>query len=210
MADTSYFTVAKEADASFEEKKSKFISYVKPVKTAEEANAFIASVKSKHWDARHNVYAYRLREGNTERFSDDGEPQGTAGIPVLDVLQKSNVTDLCVVVTRYFGGILLGTGGLVRAYSHSASIGLAAARIVQMVPVSICTLSCDYSFYGRVPAFLAAWEGELLNTEFSETVNLQFSLPTEQLPAARKELTELSSGKLAFSVESETYRGVPA
>ncbi len=126
MAD--YKTVRAAASGELTEKRSRFIGYCKPVSTEEEATAFIASIRSRHWDARHNVYAYSLREGNLRRYSDDGEPSGTAGMPVLDVLQKSGVTDVCVVVTRYFGGVLLGTGGLVRAYSQAARLGLNAAQ----------------------------------------------------------------------------------
>ncbi len=128
MAD--YKTVRAAASGELTEKRSRFIGYCKPVSTEEEATAFIASIRSRHWDARHNVYAYSLREGNLRRYSDDGEPSGTAGMPVLDVLQKSGVTDVCVVVTRYFGGVLLGTGGLVRAYSQAARLGLNAAQVV--------------------------------------------------------------------------------
>ena len=110
----SYKTVKIESFGEFTEKRSRFIGYCKPVKTEEDATAFINEIRAKHWDARHNVYAYSLREGNLRRYSDDGEPSGTAGMPVLDVITKNGVYDVCVVVTRYFGGILLGKGGLVR------------------------------------------------------------------------------------------------
>ena len=120
----SYRTVKQETSAEFIEKRSKFIGYIKPVQTEEEAIAFIQSIKSKHWDATHNVYAYSLREGQTRRYSDDGEPQGTAGIPTLDVLQKADITDAVVVVTRYFGGILLGGGGLVIASLIPECVGV--------------------------------------------------------------------------------------
>ena len=111
-----YSTIKESASAEFVEKKSRFIGYIAPVKTAEDAAAFIAEIKRKHWDATHNVSAYLLKNGQ-KKYSDDGEPQGTAGMPMLDVLEKENLTDVCVVGTRYFGGILLGGGGLVRAYS---------------------------------------------------------------------------------------------
>ncbi|MBQ1830507.1 MAG: YigZ family protein, partial [Ruminococcus sp.] len=125
-----YKTVAREASDEFVEKRSRFIGYVKPVKTEEEAVAFINQKRSEHWDARHNVYAYSLREGNIKRYSDDGEPSGTAGMPVLDVIVKNEIYDVCVVVTRYFGGVLLGTGGLVRAYSQGSKIALESGGIV--------------------------------------------------------------------------------
>ena len=138
-----YKTVLQEAQDDFVEKRSRFIGYVRPVSTEAEALAFIAEKKSKHWDASHNVYAYILRDGGVMRYSDDGEPQGTAGIPVLDVLQKSGVTDVVVVATRYFGGILLGGGGLVRAYSHTASIALQAAGIVTMRECLMLEVLCS-------------------------------------------------------------------
>ena len=116
-----YQTLTREAQYEFTEKRSRFIGYARPVTTEQEALDFIAAIRSKHWDAKHNVYAYRLREGHISRYSDDGEPSGTAGIPVLSVLQKGDLTDCVIVVTRYFGGILLGGGGLVRAYSHAAA-----------------------------------------------------------------------------------------
>ena len=129
-----YRTVSQEAKEEFTEKRSRFIGWIKPVKTEEEAIEYINAIKSQHWDAKHNVYAYSLREGQISRYSDDGEPQGTAGVPVLEVLTHSGVTDAVIVVTRYFGGILLGTGGLVRAYSHAASIALKSAGVVIMRP----------------------------------------------------------------------------
>ena len=123
-----YKTILEPAEDEFVEKKSRFIAYTSPVHTVEEANAFIAGIRQRHWDATHNVPAFVLRSG-VQRSSDDGEPGGTAGMPVLDVLLKSGVQDVCVVVTRYFGGILLGAGGLVRAYSHACSLALEAAGV---------------------------------------------------------------------------------
>ena len=143
-----YKTLGHYAAEEYIVKKSRFIGYAKPVKTEKEALDFIAEISKKHWDATHNVYAYSLREGGIKRYSDDGEPQGTAGMPVLNVLTQEEVTDCVVVVTRYFGGILLGGGGLVRAYTHSAKIGVDAAEIITLVPWSVCTIQCDYTFYG--------------------------------------------------------------
>jgi uncharacterized YigZ family protein len=122
------------------------------VSTEEEAVAFIAEIRSKHWDARHNVYAYSLRKGNLSRYSDDGEPSGTAGLPVLDVITKNGVTDVCVVVTRYFGGVLLGKGGLVRAYAQGAKLALAAGGVITMQSCRLCSLCCNYNQYGKVSA----------------------------------------------------------
>ena len=145
-----YRTIRAAASAEFVEKRSRFIGYISPVTTQQDAIAFIDSIKSKHWDATHNVPAYIIRNGNICRFSDDGEPQGTAGMPALNVLQKEELTDCVLVVTRYFGGILLGGGGLVRAYSHAAKIAVDAGGIVSRAECIIVKIRCDYTFYGRL------------------------------------------------------------
>ena len=171
-----YKTVKHSASDEFTEKRSRFIGYVRPVQTAEEATAFVAEIQKKHWDAKHNVYAYMLRDGNVKRYSDDGEPQGTAGVPTLDVLEKSGVTDVAVVVTRYFGGILLGGGGLVRAYSHAAHLALAAGEIITMGLCSILTVSVDYPFYAKLLPFLEKTAAKILDTDFSEKVRITLSM----------------------------------
>ena len=149
-----YKTVKQEASDDFVERRSRFIGHALPVKSEEEAVAFINRMKTEYWDADHNVYAYILRDGQIRRYSDDGEPQGTAGIPVLDVIQKSGLVDVVVVVTRYFGGILLGAGGLVRAYSHGASLALSAAQPLTMRMFELAELVCDYNQYGRVSSLI--------------------------------------------------------
>lgn len=201
----SYRTVRQEGCGEYEVKRSRFLCYVRPVKTPEEAQAFIAEVKQKHWDARHNCSAYRLREGNLKRFSDDGEPQGTAGMPILDVLEKQDVTDVCVVITRYFGGILLGAGGLVRAYSHSASLALEAGEVVEMIPCVEGKLTCDYTLYGRIPALLAECEGKETGTDFTDQVTVRFRLPEDNLDSFQSKLTEFSSGKVRAETEGFGY-----
>ncbi|MBQ9066478.1 MAG: YigZ family protein, partial [Clostridia bacterium] len=150
----SYQTVRQEAAGFYEVKRSKFHCYACPVTTQEEAQAFVQKIRAKHWDARHNVPAYVLRDGNLQHFSDDGEPSGTAGRPILDVILGHDVTDVVVVITRYFGGVLLGTGGLVRAYSHSAELALEAAGILTMAKMARCSLNVDYGLYGRLPALV--------------------------------------------------------
>ena len=125
-----YKTVQKSSNDEFVEKRSRFIGYCTPVKSEQEAVDFINAKRSEHWNATHNVYAYSLREGNIKRYSDDGEPSGTAGMPVLEVITNNDVFDVCIVVTRYFGGVLLGTGGLVRAYSKGVKLALQASKIV--------------------------------------------------------------------------------
>ncbi len=205
MPETSYLTIRDEANDEFVEKRSRFIGYVKPVKTQDEAIAFINEIKTKHWDAKHNVYAYILRDGQIRRYSDDGEPQGTAGVPVLDVLLKENVTDCCVVVTRYFGGILLGGGGLVRAYSHSASIALAAGGIVEMKLFCKCKTTCDYTFYGRLPSLIADFGGKVVDTAFEADVCVDYLLPMEEIDKFREKLTDLSLGKAYVDIIGEEF-----
>ena len=204
----AYKTVRQEACGEYEVKRSRFLCYAAPVKTPEEAQAFIASIKQKHWDARHNCSAYILREGGVKRFSDDGEPQGTAGMPILDVLEKNEVTDVCVVITRYFGGILLGAGGLVRAYSHSASLALEAGEVITMTPCADCSLTCDYTLYGRIPALIAEHGGRETGSEFTDAVTVRFLLPEASLEAFQTQLTEYSSGKCTVEVKGSLFESL--
>lgn len=193
-----YKTVEKEAGDFFIEKKSKFIGYAKPVKTQEEAVDFISEIKSKHWDATHNVYAYVLRENNIQRYSDDGEPNGTAGVPVLDVILKESLVDVCVVATRYFGGTLLGAGGLVRAYSHTSKIALEAAGIITMAQCSVMSAEVDYSFYDRLNILLSDFSAVILNTSFSDKVRVEFSVKENIVDLLNAKLIDVSNGKYAL------------
>lgn len=190
-----YKTVEKEASDFFIEKKSKFIGYAKPVKTQEEAVEFISGIKSKHWDATHNVYAYILRENNIQRYSDDGEPSGTAGVPVLDVMLKESLVDVCVVATRYFGGTLLGAGGLVRAYSHTSKIALEAAGIITMAQCSVMSAEVDYSFYDRLNILLSDFSAVILDTSFSDKVCVEFSVKENIVDLLNAKLIDVSNGK---------------
>ena len=193
-----YKTVEKEASDFFIEKKSKFIGYAKPVKTQEEAVEFISEIKSKHWDATHNVYAYVLRENNIQRYSDDGEPSGTAGVPVLDVMLKESLVDVCVVATRYFGGTLLGAGGLVRAYSHTSKIALEAAGIITMAQCSVMSAEVDYSFYDRLNILLSDFSAVILDTSFSDKVCVEFSVKENIVDLLNAKLIDVSNGKYAL------------
>lgn len=190
-----YITVRRQAADEFTEKRSRFIGSCRPVQTEREALDFIAGLKSKYWDASHNVYAYILRENNVQRFSDDGEPQGTAGIPVLETMKKAGVTDCVVVATRYFGGILLGGGGLVRAYGHTASLALAAGEKVTMRECLFCSVSCDYSLYGRVQGLIPDCGGVVDDSLFEADVALRFHIAPENLPALRTRLADATGGK---------------
>lgn len=201
----SYKTVEKEACDELTEKRSRFIGYCKPVKTEAEAVEYINIIKSKHWDARHNVYAYCIREGQTKRYSDDGEPQGTAGVPVLEVLTKNGITDVVVVVTRYFGGILLGTGGLVRAYSASAKKAVEAANVINMVRCSVCTLICDYNRYGKVSSIIPQSGGIIDESSFGSEVSITFHIESGSLERFNKLLADATCGELCTKVEYEDY-----
>lgn len=200
-----YVTVKQEADDEFIERKSRFIGSCRPVQTEQEALEFIAGLKTKYWDASHNVYAYILRENGVQRFSDDGEPQGTAGIPVLDTLKKAGVVDAVVVATRYFGGILLGGGGLIRAYSHTASIALAAAKKITMRECLLMSTVCDYSLYGKAAAVIPECGGVVDGTDFQENVTLRFHLDPALLPALEKRLADATSGKCSPHTEGKQF-----
>ena len=201
----NYFTISKPASDSFIEKKSEFIGYIAPVKTNDEAVAFINQIKAMHRKARHNVYAYILREDNISRYSDDGEPQGTAGVPVLEVLQKRGLTDVCVVVTRYFGGILLGGGGLLRAYSHAASIACDAAHIMDMRLCHRLTIKTDYNLYGKINYILPNFDVITLNSDFADAVTLEILVMSEKLDSLRKELTEVTNDSAEVTDLGELY-----
>lgn len=204
MGSVEYITVRRESSDEFVERKSRFIGSCKPVATEEEALAFIAGVKSKYWDASHNVYAYILREGGVQRFSDDGEPQGTAGIPVIDTLKKAGVTDVAVVATRYFGGILLGGGGLIRAYSHTASIALAAAEKIRMKECLLLELRCGYELYGKAQAIVPECGGVVDDTVFTDQVQMLFHLEPERLEGLSRRLADATAGR---AILTETGKG---
>ncbi len=192
----TYKTVKGFAADELVEKRSRFIGYCKPVSSQDEAIAFINEIKSKHWDARHNVYAYVIRDEGVSRYSDDNEPQGTAGIPVLDAIRKRNITDCVVVVTRYFGGVLLGAGGLVRAYSAAAKLAIDAAGEREMQMCSVCSLTCSYPLYGKLPSLAARFGGGIDDADFADDVRLVLHLPEDEFAAFNKALSEESSGKV--------------
>lgn len=203
-----YKTVEFESKDEFIEKKSRFIGYVKPVKTQTEATEFINSIKSKHWDATHNISAYVLRENNIQRSSDDGEPSGTAGVPTLDVLLKEGVVDACVVVTRYFGGTLLGAGGLIRAYSHASKIALDSGNIITMAPCKVLSVSVDYSFYDRLNILLYEFNANIENSEFTDNVTVTFSIRANTVELLQEKLTQKSNGKYLLKEIGEKFAKV--
>lgn len=205
----AYRTILKAATAEFVDRRSRFIGQIMPVTSEAQAVDFIESVRKQYWDARHHVPAYILRDGDIRRFSDDGEPQGTAGMPTLDVLQKQNLTDCVIVITRYFGGILLGGGGLVRAYSHTASLAVEAAGITEMRPALLQEIQCSYTQYGWLAALVEAGGGTVTDTQYTDTVTVQMLLDADKQTAFEKQLTERSAGSLQSTILEEQYRSVP-
>lgn len=200
-----YLIPAADAKAEFIERKSRFICHIFHTETEEEALARLKQVREKHWDATHNVYAYII-EGGATRFSDDGEPGGTAGMPVLQVLQREGIFNVTCVVTRYFGGILLGAGGLVRAYAHSAKIGLeAAGRAMKRVWTNVY-LPCPYSWYERIKLEIAAFEGMIKYTDFGSDVSFDLLLPEQQVKPFLDRVFDLSAGTIEGLVGDSEYR----
>ena len=197
-----------EAESEFVEKRSRFISHVWRVETEEEAQARIQETKKKYYDARHNCWCYLLGP-NLVRYSDDGEPQGTAGQPMLNVFQRENVTGAVCVVTRYFGGILLGAGGLVRAYTQSAKDALDAAGISVVRRWVEVAVPCPYSCFERLKLELEAHGGVLGEVEYAADVTVHALLPEERAEAFSARLTELAAGGVAAQVCGESFQAVP-
>ena len=206
MEETAYLFLKHGGSGEIEEKKSRFIATIRPVTTEEEAVSFIEEMKKKYWDARHNCHAYVLgATGQIMRYSDDGEPGGTAGKPMLEVLLGSGVRNIAVVVTRYFGGTLLGVGGLVRAYTEGAKIALAAAEIKTMAQSADIRLCCGYDFFGKLEYYLNEHGILVLSTEFGEGVSTVLRLREEAVLKFERDITELSAGKLMPEVISEGW-----
>ena len=200
-----YFVPFEAAETEFTEKRSRFIGQIKRVESEEEARAFIESIKKKHYDARHNCWCYVLHEGNVLRYGDDGEPQGTAGQPMLNVFQREGVENVVCVVTRYFGGVLLGAGGLTRAYAKSAKDALDAAGKARMRLWTRLLLDCPYPMLERLKLLITAHKGVLQDTQFGAAVTLDFLLPSEGVAAFEAALTELSAGTMSVQNEGEDF-----
>ena len=196
-------------EAEITEKKSRFIARVAAVKSEEEAIAFLAGVRKQHREARHNCYAYITGEdGAVEKFSDDGEPAKTAGLPMLELLRKKGLRDVCVVVTRYFGGILLGTGGLVRAYGGAVQEGLKSCVVLEKCLARKWKVGTDYSGLGKVQYILAEAELPILDSEYGEGVALTILVPFDQAGAAEKKLIEGTNGRCRIEKLDEVYFGI--
>lgn len=194
-----YKTIAARCEARFVEKKSEFIGYLAPVSTEEEAVAFVNEIRAMHRKATHNCYAYILRDNNISRHSDDGEPSGTAGVPMYEVLKKEGLTDVACVVTRYFGGILLGAGGLVRAYTNGVKIAVEAAKIKLMCSAARLKLTMDYTYYGKIAATLAEFDTRTENEDFSDNVAVIVIIREERAEAFKAQLVDLCNGRIEIA-----------
>lgn len=199
-----YITIKNRAEDSFEEKKSEFIGYVKRVTTEEEAKEFVSEIKSMHKTARHNCYAYIVGQNmGIQRYSDDGEPQGTAGIPILEVIKKNGLTDCAVVVTRYFGGILLGAGGLTRAYTKGAAIAIEAGGIVEKVNGARLSIEIDYDLYGKIQYLCGQNNWHIEDSEFGTGVKVFILAEESNIENIEKEVTEATNGKAIITKDME-------
>ncbi len=198
-----YETVADFASDEFVERKSRFIGQIAPVTDEAQALQFLADVRTRHREAAHHVYAYILRESGVKRMSDDGEPQGTGGVPVLEVLEREGLTDVAVVVTRYFGGILLGTGGLARAYSHGAKLAVDAAVRKKMILCAVLESDFGYDWYGKINHLLPQYDARVLESDFGATVRLRILLDAQKVPAFCRDLTELTAAAVQARVVEE-------
>ncbi len=200
-----YKTVKGAVTVQYVEKRSQFIGYIKPVQEEEEAVAYINEIKAAHRDASHVVYAYVLREGNFRRYSDAGEPQGTAGLPALEVLLKNGLFDIVLVIVRYFGGVLLGAGGLVRAYSHTAALAVEAAGIVTLKQAVNAEISLPYSFFEQFKDLVLRCGGKIGKTDFRDEVVVGFSIPKESYFDFELQLKDVSKGSALAEIIGESY-----
>lgn len=202
----SYFTVKSSAVSEFQEKKSVFIGYIKRVTTEEEAKEFVSEIKGKHKEATHNVYAYVIGENKgIQRYSDDGEPQGTAGIPVLEVIKKNDLTDVAVVVTRYFGGVLLGGGGLIRAYSKGASTAIEEAGVVEKVNGLKLKFTMDYDFIGKIQYLCSTNNWHIEDTIYTDKVELWIFSEVSHKEKIIGSFIEATNGKIIVEEEEPEY-----
>ena len=190
----SYKLPLKAVTAEFTEKKSRFIAHVTPVASEDEALSFLRDIRNKFKDANHNVYAYRIKDNNITRYNDDGEPSGTAGMPLLDVFVKQDIYDFCCVATRYFGGIHLGAGGLVRAYSRCGAIAIEASGVGIMRELAVCSAAMPYSLYENMKRVLNESGVRIENEDFGAEVGITFAIPSDDFAQLKSRITELTAG----------------
>lgn len=204
-----YKTIYEGGEGELVEKKSRFIATVRPVETEEEALAFIEEMKKKYWDARHNCYVYSVgMNREATRCSDDGEPSGTAGRPILDVLLREEIHNCIVVVTRYFGGTLLGTGGLVRAYQAATQAGLAASSIIEKQFGKKLHITTDYTGIGKLQYLIAQNQIFTLDTHYTDSVTIDLMVPEEKFTDFCTQVTEATSGQAVMDSEDSEEFGI--
>ena len=199
---SEFYIPTSAGETEFTEKRSRFLGHVRHVENEEEAKAFIAEMKKKYYDARHNCWCYIIR-GGAVRYSDDGEPQGTAGLPMLEVFKREGVENVVCVVTRYFGGVLLGTGGLLRAYTKSAKDALDAAGIAAVRRWVKLEAACPYSLLERMKTECLALEGAVSDVEYGADVRMTFLLPESRSEEFQARVTELSAGQSSAQAVGE-------
>ena len=204
-----YMIPFQEAEAEYVEKRSRFIGHIWRVDSEEAARACIEAARKQHHDARHNCWCYRLRQGKVLRYSDDGEPQGTAGQPMLNVFEREDVWDVCCVVTRYFGGILLGAGGLTRAYGGTAKLALNAAGISRMQLWATMAVPCTYPLYERMKLLVESCGGIIEGTEYGADILLTVTLPAQRQAELARQVADLSAGTLEPLLVEEGFRPGP-
>lgn len=202
---TAFRIPYESAESEFTEKRSRFITHLYPVETEEAAQSHIREIKAQYYDARHNCWCYRIGQ-SVVRYSDDGEPQGTAGQPMLKVLERENITNVCCVVTRYFGGILLGAGGLTRAYSRGVKDALCAAGAAAMGEWSRVTFRCAYPLLERVKLELSAAEGITDDVQYGADIAVTASVMSVKVNTLQEQLTELSAGAIELKETERTFR----
>ena len=201
-----YKTVLEGGVGEIIEKKSRFIATVRPVRNEEEALAFLEEMRKKYWDARHNCYAYSIGMNREyTRCSDDGEPSGTAGRPLLDVILGEDIYNVAVVVTRYFGGVLLGTGGLVRAYSKAVQEGLAASRVILKKKGISMKITTDYTGIGKIQYIAGERKLPILDSEYTEKVMMKLLVPVQDVESVQKAITEGTNGRAVIEKDQELY-----
>lgn len=206
---TTYRVPFENGESAFTEKRSRFISHIWRVESEAEARARIEETKKRYYDARHNCWCYLLQEGGVVRYSDDGEPQGTAGQPMLEVFSREGVTNAVCVVTRYFGGVLLGAGPLLRAYQGTAKLALAAAGISVVRRWMELTIPCGYSLLGKITQEIPVWDGVVLDTEYGADVVIKALLPEGKEGDFAKRVLDLTAGTVQTAVTGETLKAVP-
>lgn len=206
---TSYKILYQGGTGEITEKKSRFIADLRPVKSEGEALAFIEETRKKYWDARHHCYAWIMgKDGGQKRLSDDGEPSQTAGRPMMDVLEGEGIVNVCAVVTRYFGGTLLGTGGLVRAYSGAVKEGLGDCRILTLQPAKKLFITADYNGAGKIQYLLGQQETAVLDSQYTDKVAFTVLAPDEKLEKLKADIIEATGGRAELCEGDEIYYGI--